>query len=254
MSQQKIGIVIQARTGSTRLPSKMLLPFYDDKTILELLIERLKSSFTGTIILATSTAEADAQLANVAKEMNVPCVRGSEENVLSRFLLAAKTYNLTQVIRVCADNPFLDMQLIDQLVEERLGTYDYVSHCLSDGLPAIKTHFGFFTELVTTAALEQINAETQEPLYQEHVTNYIYSHSDKFKINFLQLPLIFDDYQGKIRLTIDTKEDFQVASDLYAQLMSNERTSFNYNDVFELISANKDVLSSMVSQIEQNSK
>lgn len=254
MQHQQLGIVIQARTGSTRLPSKMLLPFYDGLTILELLIERLKSAFHYPIILATSTETGDDKLEQLASKMDVFCVRGSEENVLSRFLLAAEKYKLSHVVRVCADNPFLDMQLISQLTEIEYTAFDYSSHILRDGTPAIKTHFGFFTELVSKAALENINSETDEKLYQEHVTNYIYSHENKFNIKFLELPSSFDDYQGKVRLTIDTAEDFKIASQLYAELMNSNKHSFDYKDVFSLISEKENIFASMISQIEQNTK
>jgi len=253
MSEQRIGIVIQARTGSTRLPVKMLLPFYEQKTILTLIIERLKSSFDIPIILATTISEKDSQLALLADELDVYCVRGSEENVLSRFLLAAETLELTHLVRVCADNPFLDMQLLGELLESDYTDYDYVSHRLGDGTPAIKTHFGFFAELVSRATLEKINDETQEKLYQEHVTNFIYSHENKFKINFLELPSSFDKYQGKVRLTIDTKEDFHTASLLHTKLM-NDNSTFGYENIFSLIEGNDNLIETMVSQIEHNTK
>jgi spore coat polysaccharide biosynthesis protein SpsF len=104
----KIAIIIQARTGSTRLANKMLKPFYQNQTILQIIIENLKRDIDLPIILATTNNPNDDCLEQVAEENGIFCFRGSEENVLQRFIDAAHQYQVDVIIRVCADNPFLN--------------------------------------------------------------------------------------------------------------------------------------------------
>ena len=104
----KDGIIIQARTGSTRLHNKILLPFYGGQRIIDILIGNIKQACADkTIVLATTDRSQDDILAEVAREAGICCYRGDEDNVLDRFIRAAATFNLDRFIRVCSDNPFL---------------------------------------------------------------------------------------------------------------------------------------------------
>ena len=147
----KTGFVIQARTGSTRLPNKMLLPFYEELTILDILLKRIKEqSFGFPIIVATSDRPKDKEIIKIAKRNNVFYYCGEENDVLNRFVGAANTYTLDSVIRICADNPFLSMNYLKQLVRKLTdNSSDYISFISKDGTPSIKTHFGFWTEYIT---------------------------------------------------------------------------------------------------------
>ena len=111
-----IKIIIQARTGSTRLPQKMILPFYENEGIFSLILNRLTSNFKKeNIILATSSNPNNDVLAEIARRYGINCFRGSENDVLQRFIDAANQFNATKIIRVCADNPFLDMDFLNFL-------------------------------------------------------------------------------------------------------------------------------------------
>lgn len=102
----KDGIIIQARTGSTRLHNKILLPFYGGQRIIDILIGNIKQACADkTIVLATTDRPQDDILAEVAREAGICCYRGDEDNVLDRFIRAAATFNLDRFIRVCSDNP-----------------------------------------------------------------------------------------------------------------------------------------------------
>ena len=169
-----ITFIIQARSGSTRLPNKILLPFYNGKSILDLMLEKL-SSINGTnILVATTTNMKDDAVVNIAKKYNIAYFRGSENDVLNRFISAAEQYNAQKIIRVCSDNPFLDINSIKKLIEtiNENPSADYISFNIN-GIPSIKTHYGFWTEYVTLNTLKKIRDLTDEPLYHEHVTNYI---------------------------------------------------------------------------------
>ena len=210
------GIIIQARKGSTRLPNKMILPFFDGKGVLELLLAKLKKEFpVEQIVLATTRNPNDDELILIAKKLSISYYRGSEDNVLNRFIEASEHFCFTNVIRVCADNPFLDIPHIHILIQEiEKGNIDYISYKTRNGLPTIKSHLGLFTEGVTIKALHEVKELTKLTFYQEHVTNYVYEHKNKFEISLLNLPSFMDNTES-IRLTLDTKDDFELEQELY---------------------------------------
>ena len=111
--EKKVTFIIQARLSSTRLPNKVILPFWNGKTIIDLLIEKLKTFNDCNIILATSDLSANLPLVEVAKRANVDYFQGSENDVLQRFIDAAEIQDAEHIIRICADNPFLDINEID---------------------------------------------------------------------------------------------------------------------------------------------
>lgn len=243
-------IIIQARTGSTRLPNKMLLPFFNGRTILEILIERLVKSFGNkNIILATTNNKLDDSLEEVAKQKDIICFRGDEQNVLKRFIDCAEKFEAEGIIRVCADNPFLDIQLMSDLVAFAAEKkYDYVSYKVNN-LPAIKTHYGFFTEYVSLKALKKVAELTTDKLYQEHVTNYIYTNPEGFSIEWLSAPESIAS-NSNVRLTVDTEEDFETCKSIYSELKSD----FCYKNILELINVNPELQNKMSSQIQKNGK
>lgn len=222
------GIIIQARVKATRLPSKLLLPFYQEKTVLDLILERCKKFIKDIkIVVATSTNEADAPISECAKKHNVLCFRGDEHNVLLRFVQCAKKHNIDKIIRVCADNPFLSIQYLKTLfyfVKSCLRykmNYDYVSFTLDQKKPVIKEHIGLFSEYITFKALVSVLYSTNNPLYLEHVTNYVYTHPEKYNIHLIYFNFVNFDLK-KIRLTLDTKEDFELLKIIYKKLVNTE--------------------------------
>ena len=123
-----IGIIIQARLTSTRLPKKVLLPFYGSMTILDILIDKLQS-VCPNIVIATSSKSENDELVKFALDKNVCCYRGSEDDVLQRFIDSAKYSNITHIIRICSDNPFLDVDSLKTLIsnEEDNSDSEYIS-------------------------------------------------------------------------------------------------------------------------------
>lgn len=243
-------VIIQARMGSTRLPKKMTLDFYQSKGILEILIEKLQSIFhKNQIVLATTTNITDNVLEDIAKSKNILFFRGNEENVLKRFIDCANYYGKQKIIRVCADNPFLDLNLLLELLSKvENDNYDYVSYEVS-GIPAIKTHYGFFCEFVLLDALLKVANTTKEQLYLEHVTNYIYSHPESFRIKWLQAPEIISN-EKNVRLTIDTIDDFNTVKSIYHKL----EEPLNYKSIISYINSRNDLKEIMYNQIHKNEK
>ena len=248
----KISFVIQARTGSTRLQNKMILPFFNQKTILELIIEKLLSRFDkNQIILATTINENDNILEQTAVKYGVSFFRGEENNVLKRFIDCANHFNVCHIVRVCADNPFLDIDLLCELIESvDLDKTDYCSYMINE-TPAIKTHFGFFAEYVALNALKKVNASTNDALYLEHVTNFIYSHPDSFCIYWRKVPILIEDNLG-VRLTVDTIEDFETCKLIYKTLIAHQQ--LNYLNILNYINLHPFIKEQMVHQIQRHEK
>lgn len=214
---QNFAIIIQARMSSTRMPGKVLLPFYEEKHILGIQINRLKAVFPDlSIIVATTENPTDDSIANACKELEVGIFRGSETDVLQRFIDCAEKFNADRIMRVCSDNPFLDAHYAQQLISlAEQHNVDYLSYKDDKNTAAIKTHWGLFTEIVSTAALKKASKATSENLYHEHVTNYIYGHPERFRVKLIAAPKeIF--HRHDLRYTIDTPEDFAAAQELYA--------------------------------------
>ncbi len=250
---KNIGILLQARVGSSRLPNKMILPFCEEKPLLMVIIQRLKKFIKIPIIVATSESQKDNSIQEICEIENVPCFRGCESDVLLRFIDAAEYFNINKVIRICADNPFLDMELLQELINHfTANVSDYTSFFLKNGTPTIKTHYGLFTEAVSLSALKRVHSYTNNPLYKEHVTNYIYENPDKFIINKLPIPNILTDYVN-LRLTLDTKTDFILLQDMYKEI-SKANPCFTIKDILKYIDKHHEIQEIMKSQILENSK
>lgn len=248
-----IGIIIQARMGSTRLPGKILKPFYGGKTLLETLLDNLHKIGGVKVIVATSVNENNDQLESFLKEKGELFFRGSENDVIDRFIKAAEANGVDGIIRICSDNPFMDWHGVANLVvAAKTSDAEYIGYRINDK-PSILTHFGFWGEFVRLSALKQV-AETTEvntPAH-EHVTYHIYNHPDEYKCEWIQCP---DFLQGRddIRLTIDTPEDLENAIKVYTDLMA-KNDNFTLNDVVDYLDAHKEIKQSMLKNINQNKK
>jgi hypothetical protein len=109
--------LVQARMGSTRLPHKVLRPFYNNNCILDLLVDKLNQIAGTKIIIATSVGSENDVIEQFCKERNIVCFRGEENDVLKRFIDAAEANGVDRIIRICSDNPFLELNSIKKLVE-----------------------------------------------------------------------------------------------------------------------------------------
>lgn len=249
-----INFIVQARSGSSRLPNKILLPFYNDNCILELLIKKLKTIQNTKVIIATSTNPNCDAIESIAEKCNAICFRGSEDDVLQRFIDAATNNNAEKIVRVCSDNPFLELKSIQKLidyVDSSKEALDYVSFDIN-GSPSIKTHYGFWTEYTTLNTLKRVKSMTNENLYHEHVTNYIYAHPELFNIQWIKGPDILTNHKD-IRLTIDTEEDFKNAQKVYNDLCANNQYP-TINDIIIYLDNHQELYKTMKQQITNNSK
>ncbi|TXK74496.1 cytidylyltransferase domain-containing protein [Mesonia sp. HuA40] len=251
--RKKCGFIIQARLGSTRLPGKVLKPFHNDKSILQLIMYRIKREFPDyPAIIATSNNPIDDEIVKFAVNNNFKYYRGSEENVLSRFLDIARIYQLEFVIRICADNPFIDMFYLQKLLNRlkiSYTDYDYYSFVDVDNVPVIKKHFGFFGEIVKVKALKTTAQKTSKSIYLEHVTNYIYENKN-FKLNLAVIPNYISDKEY-LRLTVDDDVDFKNLKTLYREY---ENYNFDLKKLICYINSKDNIIRDMRNNIKKYSK
>lgn len=248
-----IGIIIQARTGSTRLPNKMILPFFNEYGIFEIILKKLHTEIQNIpIILATTTSINDNILVSIAEKYKTLIYRGSEIDVLDRFIKAAQKFNIDKIIRVCADNPFIDTTSLKFQIEQFSRTScDYWCYSLKDNTPTIITHYGFWGEGVCLNTLCEISDKTNDLIFREHVTNYIYNTKNDFIIWREYISEFIENYRD-IRLTIDTINDFKLASSIYNKL--SRKGHFNINDIINFIKENPKILDDMKIAISSNKK
>ena len=249
------GIIIQARLSSQRLPNKVIKPILNERSILDIIILRLKKITPGfPIILATGDNQKNNELLSYASKYDILFFSGSEDDVLDRFIQCAKKFKLRQVLRVCADNPFLDYKLAEKIIAvSQQGNYDYVSYSVKNR-PAILSHYGFFSEVVNCDTLAKAHLEIGSQSDKEHVTPYIYNHPERFSIRLEETPTKIVN-EGNIRLTVDTEIDFQNASEILRRLVAKHDFSYTFEDVLPLVKTMGNGLQErMTEQIILNSK
>lgn len=202
----RVVAVIQARTGSTRLPGKVLAPI-GDRPLFAWTIAGLRAVPTiDLVVLATSDEPADDDLAAAAAGL-VPVHRGSARDVLARVWGAAAPHAPDLVVRGTADNPFPDPEVIAaQVAACESGGFDYVG---TSGYP-----LGIAAEVARASALETAAGEASLPAEREHVMPFLYDHPDRFRIGMLPAPAA----TRHSRYTVDTPEDLAFARALAARL------------------------------------
>ena len=194
-----VNAVIQARAGSTRLPGKVLRDL-GGRPVLDWVVRAARAAQgVDEVVVATSTLPGDDAVADLATELGVAVVRGSEDDVLSRFLLALDGHPCDAVVRLTADCPFLDPALIAAVVAawRARPESDYVATTLIRTLPR-----GLDVELARTDTLREL-AGTATGHDRVHVTSGLYGQPDRFDL----LGLVVSPDASDLRLTLDTDED-----------------------------------------------
>ncbi len=183
-----IGIIIQARVGSTRLPKKVLKLILG-KTAIEREIERVKKvNLCQKIILAIPDSKKDDILEKVGKQAGVLIYRGLEDDVLDRFYQTAKFFGLKDIVRITGDCPLFDWQICDEVIGFYLqNKYDYVSNVRPPTFPD-----GIDVEVFSFLVLEKAWQEAKLKSEKEHVVPYIVNHPEIFKIgNLIHANLVY---------------------------------------------------------------
>jgi glutamate-1-semialdehyde 2,1-aminomutase/spore coat polysaccharide biosynthesis protein SpsF len=224
-SEGPIVAVIQARMGSNRLPGKSLAEI-EKRPMLWHVIQRVKrATLVDRVVVATSTSPADDAIEQMCREEGVPCYRGSENDVLDRFYSAARAEKASQVVRITADCPLIDPQVIDRVVRRfQRGDLDYASNAMVRSYPD-----GLDTEIFSFSALERAWHEAGKSSEREHVTPYL--RSDKFRTANVEngRTSLYQHY----RWTVDEAEDLEFIRAVYKAFRGKE--SFGMKDVLDLI-------------------
>ena len=227
----KVGIIIQARMGSSRLPGKVMIKI-QDKTILNHIILRTRQcKEVQEIIVATSTLQQDDIIELETNKLDVKCFRGEENDVLSRYYHAARENQLDIIVRITADCPLIDPYVIDEIIRVfKASNYNIVTNAVAD-ITERTFPRGLDTEVFSKESLNEAFFNARESYQREHVTPYIYkcfknTHIFKNSINY-----------SNHRWTLDTTEDLALIKEIYASLYK-EKHNFYLKDIIEFISKN----------------
>jgi len=220
--------IIQARMTSTRLPGKVLMDLAG-KPALQRMLERVsKSKRLASICVATTVNADDDPVAALCEKMSIPVFRGDEHDVLGRYVQAAQWCDADPVVRLTADCPMHDAEIIDDALEMYCaGGFDYVSNAIRRTFPD-----GLDVEVMSRAVLDRTSAEATHPSLREHVTTYIRgSRSDLPKGDFRTGDLLFSEDLGLLRWTLDTPEDLVLIRDFFERLPEG----FGWRDALALM-------------------
>jgi spore coat polysaccharide biosynthesis protein SpsF len=207
----RIIAVTQARTGSTRLPSKVLMQV-SGVTLLELHINRiLKSKKIDQLIVATTLSPEDLAIVDLAKKLGVNSYQGSVSDVLDRFYQSLKGLEANYIVRLTSDCPLIDPVLIDKVIEFTVThNLDYCSNTLDPSYPD-----GQDVEVFKYTALERAWSEANLISEREHVTPYIWKNSSYQGGKLFSSDNFKEGYSyGHLRMTVDEPKDFEVISKL----------------------------------------
>lgn len=198
--------IIQARLGSSRLPLKSLVAL-NGTPIIDWVTDRVgrAAELTETVV-ATPDTPLDKPLRDHLMRRGVRVITGPENDVLARFIMAARETEADAVVRVCADNPFIWPEAIDRLVRfYREANCDYAYNHVPKGN---SWPDGFGAEIVSRKLLEEIAAATNAPAHREHCLNYIWDNAEKFNIKTFDPKEIWLR-RPELKLDVDTPDDFR---------------------------------------------
>ena len=225
--------IIQARMGSTRLPGKVLTEI-SGKTMLQRVVERTSAAKSvDEVVVATTNEKEDDTLVNYLKNEGICDIfRGSVDDVLSRYYECAKLHKADIIVRVTADDPLKDPQIIDQAIEllNEDPMLDYCSNTIEPSYPE-----GLDIEVVRLSALERAHNEAQLASEREHVTPYIWKHPNLFKILNFKFERNLKDW----RWTVDKPEDIEFMRCVYREYGSCPLVS--YKDVIVWLDKNPQI-------------
>jgi glutamate-1-semialdehyde aminotransferase/spore coat polysaccharide biosynthesis protein SpsF (cytidylyltransferase family)/predicted dehydrogenase len=217
--------IIQARMGSSRLPGKSLAEI-EQRPMLWHVVQRVKrATMVDRVVVATSTAAADDAIERMCRENNIPCHRGSENDVLDRYYAAARAEKASQIVRITADCPLIDPEVIDRVVHRFLrGDLDYASNAMVRTYPD-----GLDTEICSFSALEKAWHEARKASEREHVTPYL--RSGKFRTDNVENISAYSHLH--CRWTVDEKEDLEFVRAVYGAF--RDQPGFLMEDILHLL-------------------
>lgn len=236
----KIIAIIQARTASTRLPRKVLRNILNKPLLWHVYKRVAHSKLIDKTVIATSNLPSDNKIVALCKKYKMPCYVGNESDVLDRYYQTALKYKGDIIIRVTSDCPFVDPYLIDETIKKyNLQKVDYMR--IRSGAAAlydkVRLPEGLATEVISFKALKKAWQEAKKSLDREHVSSYIWSNPNKFKIGAWNPSK--KDYSF-LRITVDYKEDLKLTRIIYKKLYKLNHL-FTWQDVVKFLEQHPEV-------------
>ncbi len=227
--------IIQARMGSSRLPGKVLLDIAGEPMLVRVFERTRRAKSLDIVVIATTAQPEDQPVMTLCDARGYPCFRGSARDVLDRYYQAALVFYAAVVVRITADCPVIDADVIDHTVGEfqRAGV-DFAANRLP---PPWKRSYpvGLDTEVCTFQALELAWQEAKQPYQREHVMPYLYQEEGRFRT----LVLHHDPDYGHLRWTVDTPEDLALMRQIYAHF--GGRDDFSWLEILSLLERNPEL-------------
>lgn len=236
----KVVCIIQARMGSSRLPGKVLMDIAGAPMLARVVARVRRARALDEIVVATTLNNEDQALVDFCESNNIPCWRGDETDVLSRYLGAARVHEAGAVVRVTSDCPLIEPRLIDRVVGlVRAGGCDYASTTLTRTYPR-----GLDVEAFTMESFESLAREVKEEYERVHVTPRYYQNPDQFRLSGIEAER---DYSG-LRWTVDTAADMALVREIYAHFEG--RDDFDWRQVLALFESRPE-LAAINAEIQQ---
>ena len=229
----KVLAIVQARMGSTRLPNKVMKPI-SGVPMIELILSRLvRAKEVDQIIVATSIDKINLPLVTHVQKLGYFCVQGSENDVLDRYVQAAKAYQADVVVRITGDCPLVDPELVDEVIRRfKTANVDYFSNIAPPTYPD-----GLDIEVFTFKSLENASQETTDLFDREHVTSYL-RKPGKYKTKAMQ----HSEDLSALRWTVDEPVDLEAIEKVFKYF--SPRTDFTWGDVLALQKQNPKIFNS----------
>jgi spore coat polysaccharide biosynthesis protein SpsF len=223
--------VIQARTGSTRLPNKVMLPLLG-KPVLARVVERVQAArLAGTVVVATTTDPADDVIERLCQAEGFLCIRGHPTDLLDRHFQAGRRFEATAVVKIPSDVTLIDPNVIDTVLAvylEQPDRYDYVSNLHPETYPD-----GNDVEIMSMAALEVAWREARRSLEREHTTPFFWEQPERFRLANVPWKTGLN-YSMTYRWVLDYEEDYQLIKAIFETLYPS-KPDFGLADILALL-------------------
>jgi spore coat polysaccharide biosynthesis protein SpsF len=227
-NNMKVVAIIQARMSSSRLPGKVLLDINGEPMLSRVVNRTLRAKKLDAVMIATTTASVDDVIADLCEMRSLPYYRGSEKDVLDRYYQAALVCKAGIIVRITADSPLIEPDIIDKVVDEFLlytPEVDFVSNSLTRTYP-----LGLNVSVMSFSAIKKAWCEDQNPAWREHVTPYIYRHPEKFRLRNVSN----DTDYSSLRWTVDTTADLTFVRKIYEHFQDDTFTWIEVVDLLEM--------------------
>lgn len=233
----KVVCIIQARMGSSRFPGKVIAPIREIPMI-QLMLDRVKQAKTlDKIWVASSENPENDEFEKVVTAQGIDCFRGSEEDVLSRFVAIGEKEQADLIVRLTGDCPFMDPNMLDEMIDfakENYESYHYFSNNAEPTYPD-----GLDIEICHYSALKEAHEITESPLDREHVTYYFAPGRSK-KTEIKRYHFKNDRDLSHKRWTLDHHEDLELITHIFHHFW-NRRTEFSWLEVLEYLEAHPEL-------------